>query len=123
MGGISPGQAELVGSSPPPGRAWPQGKDASEDGHQTRPEAARSRPRHRSDRKDQRPRSTARRAQSAAPAPDERAAGIPRGPRRSAEGEGEIARFIWLSPSLSPSKTRNFAWGLRLEVNRERQYF
>jgi hypothetical protein len=64
-----------------------KGQDASEASQQARPKVARSGARHKDDRKDYRPFGTAGRTSAAAATPNQGAVRIPRGPRRSAEGE------------------------------------
>jgi hypothetical protein len=71
-------------------RRTPQHGGEGTGSRRRRTEDARSGARHAGDRENNRSSGTARRARSAAPAPHERAAGIPRRSGRPAEGEGKM---------------------------------
>jgi hypothetical protein len=90
MGRKAAGHALAFRSHPPPGRTRAQGQDTSEARQQPRPEVTRSGARHNGDRENYRPLGAARRTHPAPESPNQGAIRIPRGPRRSAEGEGEM---------------------------------
>jgi hypothetical protein len=74
----------------PPSRARAKGQDASQARQQARPQIARSGARHKGNRKDYRPRRAAGGTSPAPATPHQGAARVSRGPRRSAEGKGEM---------------------------------